>query len=152
MAVLSRSLVRGEIATGLTTALVGTGKPVKAVYAYQKGSLGGESPAVLVLSGTVERGLSGMGTARYSSEMGIEIHILIYDGTTAQPLTETQREDKADEIEAAIATWVAANQRGTYYRALRFAAGPSERGAVKMLDGNAYSVEILKLEVEAPDL
>jgi hypothetical protein len=152
MTVFSRDLARKEVATGLTAVLVGTGLPCAAVFSYQVGRLGGASPVVEVMSGTIARGFAGMGTSRFDSNMNLEVHILIYDGDENNPLTEPGREDAADQIEALIAGWVSTHQRGTYYRALRFSGDHSERAGVKMLDGNPYQLEILKLELEVPDL
>jgi hypothetical protein len=42
--------IRDEIATFLTTDLVGTGKPAQAVYNYEKKDFSGQSPVVLVTS------------------------------------------------------------------------------------------------------
>lgn len=150
MTVLSRKTVKEEIGNGLSTALVGSGKPASALYTYQKGKLGGESPVILVVSGILERMFRGMGAVTYDSNFLIECHVLVYDGDNNQPLTETLREDKGDELEAAIATWVAANQKGTCYRALRYSK-PTERASVIMLDGEPYLLEIISLEVEATD-
>jgi len=150
MTPLSRKTVKEEIGSGLSTALVGSGKPVKALYTYQKGKLGGESPVLLVTSGVLFREFKGMGSTTYDSQFEIVCHLLVYDGDENQPLTESQREDKGDEIEVGIATWIASHQKGTNYRALRYSA-PTERASVQMLDGEPYLVEIIKLEVEAPD-
>jgi len=150
MTVLSRKTIKEEIATGLSTALVGSGKPAIALYSYQKGKLGGESPVILVTSGTLDREFKGMGSTTFDSRFIIDCHVLVYDGDENQPLTETQREDKGDELEVGIATWVASHQKGTNYRALRYQK-PTERASVVMLDGEPYLLEIISLEVEAPD-
>ncbi len=150
MTVLSRKTVRDEIATGLRTSLTGTEKPVSSVYANRVGKLNGESPVLLVLSGQSLRAFQGMGTKRYQSAMTIEIHSLIYDGDQNNPLTESQREDKADEIEAGIAGWIADHQIGTSYRSLKYAQA-TDRLDVQMLDGNPYLLEIIYLEVEGLD-
>lgn len=150
MTVLSRKTVRDEIATGLRTSLAGTGLPVSSVYSNRVGKLNGESPVLLVLSGQSLRSFQGMGTKRYQSAMTIEIHSLIYDGDQNNPLTESQREDKADEIEAGIAGWIADHQIGTSYRSLRYGQA-TDRLDVQMLDGNPYLLEIIYLEVEGLD-
>ena len=82
--------------------------------------------------------------------MTFEIHSLIYDGDQDQPLTEDQRDDKADEIEAKIADWIATHQRGTSYQVLRYAQ-PTDRVEVRMLDGNPYLLEIIYLYAEGKD-
>lgn len=154
MTVLNRKLVRGEIATALAADATVSGL-VSSVYSYQKGRLGGESPVVEVLSGGIGRSIAGMGAKRYDSSFELELHILVYDGDDDNPLTESQRDDAVDDIEAAIAAWCAAHQSGTYYRALRYTddgAKPTEITNVKMLDGNPYRLEIVTLSVEAPDL
>lgn len=150
MTVMNREIIRDEIATSLATVLVGTGLPVSAVYNYRKGKLNGESPVVLVISGNIDRTIKGVGAKSFFNSIGIEIHILVYDGDVNPPLTEAQREDKLDEIEQLVATWVAANQIGSNYIGLAYAA-PSERASVTFVSGGPYQLEINLLQVEAPD-
>lgn len=152
MTTLNRKFARAEIAAGLAAALVGTGLPVKSVYAYQPGKLDGESPVVLVLSGPIQRAHQGMGTARYHNEIDLEIQVLIYDGSTSNPLTEAQREDKMDDIETAVADWFAGHQKGTYYRAVHYTPEPTRILNANYLDGNPYRIEVIPVQLEAPDL
>ncbi len=152
MTVLNRETVRDEIVTALSAAIAGSGKPAAAVYGYQKGKLDGESPVVLVLSAGIQRAIAGLGTNKYYNQVTLEIHILVYDGADNQPLTEIQREDKVDEIEAATADWFKDHQIGTSYRAARYTPEqPSEITTVTYLDGNPYRLEIVKVQLEAPD-
>jgi hypothetical protein len=153
MTVISREAVRDEVVAGLSADIVGDGRPVKAVYGYQIGTLEGESPVVLVLSGPIKRKIAGMGAKRYDNTITLEIQSLVYDGDTNQDLSEQEREDKLDEIEAAIATWCVNHQIGTNYRALRYTPNePTEVQKIPYLDGNPYLLEVIKIEVEAPDL
>lgn len=150
MTVLSRKLVRTELADGLRAAVTGIGKPVSTVYDHRVGKLNGESPVLLVISGESEREIQGMGAHRFSNSMTFEIHSLIYDGDQDQPLTEIQREDTADEIEAQVAGWIAEHQRGINYQALEYAQ-PTDRIEVQMLDGNPYMLEIIYLSAKGTD-
>ncbi len=150
MSVLSRKSVREEIATALAADIAGTGKPVSSVYPYQIGVLNGESPVVLVLSNGTQRHPRGMGAKTYDNAFTFELHVLVYDGKD-NPLTEQQREDKVDEIEAAMAAWFALHQSGTNYRACTYTPEPTQITTVKYLDGNPYRLEVAKVHVEAPD-
>jgi len=152
MTVLSRELVRDEIATGLASALTGSGKPVSSVYNHQKGKLSNESPVVLVMARSIDRRIDGIGAKRYRSIIGIELHVLVYDGDKSNPLSESQREDRLDTIEAAIADWAANNQSGTNYQALEFTSQPTEVMKVPNVDGSPYLLEIITFSVEAKDL
>jgi hypothetical protein len=152
MTVISRKTVRDEIAAALSTAIAGSGKPVSSVFGYQPGQLNGESPVVLILSAGSERQIAGLGAKKYDNRFEFELHFMVYDGKDNQPLTEKQREDKVDEIEALAAEWFANNQSGTNYRALRYTTVPTQITTVTYLDGNPYRLEIVKISLEAPDL
>jgi hypothetical protein len=152
MTTLSRETVRDEIVASLASSIAGSGKPVSSVYGYQVGKLDGESPVVLVLSASTARTPRGMGAQSWDNEFSFELHVLVYDGKDANPLTEQQREDKMDEIEAAIAGWMATHQHGTNYRALYYTPEPTTITSVTYLDGNPYRLEVIKVRVEAPDL
>lgn len=121
------------------------------IYGYMPAKLNGASPVILVLGAPIDRAFAGVGTAKYENEMEFEIHHLVYDGADNNPLTEENREKTMNLIESYNAQSCASHQRGTNYRSLR-RNGPTERTAVRYLDGNPYQLEIIKILVEAPDV
>jgi hypothetical protein len=151
MTTLSRETVRDEIVTAVAAAVAGTGKPFSSVYGYQKGDLGGESPVLLVLSGSIQRQIDGVGTKRYYNFITLELQILVYDGDENQPLTEQEREDKIDACEAALANYFKDHQSGTSYLALAYTPEPTQITEVTYLDGNPYRLEVAQLKLEAKD-
>lgn len=159
MMVKNRQIVQDEIADFLKidfASYLGVDgvNPIVAIsqiYGYMPAKLNGASPVVLVLGAPVARAYAGVGTAKYENEMEIEIHHLVYDGAENNPLSEENRERTMNLMEAYNAQSCAARQRGTNYRALR-RNGPTDRTAIKYLDGNPYQLEIIKILVEAPDV
>jgi hypothetical protein len=151
MTVLSRKLVREEVATGLAGAITGSNKPASSVYPYLKGKLDGESPVVFVLSRGIQRKPRGMGSKSYDSDFRLEIQVLVYDGPDNNPLTEQQREDKVDEIEAAIADWFVKNQTGTNYYNAEYTVEPTGVSPIIFLDGNPYLMERITVRMEGRD-
>ncbi len=155
MTIISRKTIRDEIVAALSTALTGSGKPVSSVYGYQIGKLNGESPVVLVLSRSTERRPAGVGAKKFNNTFELELQVLVYDGLENNPLTEQQREDKVDEIEAAMADWFASHQNGAEHamthRALTYTPTPTAVEPITYLDGNPYLLERVTVRLEAQD-
>lgn len=146
--------VKGYLATDMPTYLgadgVNTVIASSQIYTYMPAKLGGASPAVLVLGGPIDRKFAGVGTSKYENEIEFEIHNLVYDGPDNNPLTEENREKTMNLLEMYVAQSLAGHQTGTSYRALR-RNGPTNRTAVKYLDGAPYQLEIIKLVAETRD-
>lgn len=151
MATKSRELARDALATLLTTALVGTGKPVQAVYNYFKGALAGESPVVLVTSGGIRRKIAGQGTAQYGSVVDLVLVVCVAEANAASSITELMVDDLVDSIEAQCADVVAANQSNSAWDNLHHIDTPSEPLPGHDLDGHPYVVEIIRLEAMVYD-
>lgn len=153
MSTISRKSVRDEIATGLGTALVGTGKPCAAVYNHRPETLGGVSPVVLVLSGPLKRRPKGLGAQKYYGEMNLEIQVLLYRGDQNNPLSDpAAREDAHDDIERLIADWFATHQRGTYYINADYTPEATQYGDIEYLDGEPYSLEVIPVRADTEDV
>ena len=97
----SRATARKGLANLLTTALVGTGKPAQAVYAYQVGDFAGQSPVVVVSSGPMLRLRDTLGEC-YRSRFELRIYTFVLYADPASNWTESDAEDALDTIEAAI--------------------------------------------------
>lgn len=152
MTVLNRATVRAAFSAGVAAAVSGTGKPAEIVYDYMPDTLQGQSPVVLVLSRGVRRAIRGMGAKKYDNQFDLEVHVLVYDGES-NPLTPAQREDKVDEIEAAVAEYCVQNQNSATWRALTYTPETTTEILVtKFFDGVPYRFEVIPVQVEAPDL
>lgn len=155
MTVVNRETIRDEIVAALTTSLTGSGKPVSSIYGYQIGKLNGESPVVLVLSRSTHRETAGVGSAIFNNTFELELQILVYDGAENNPLNEQQREDKVDEIEAALAGWFVTHQNGAAHsmthRSLTYTPSPTSVEPITYLDGNPYLMERVTVRLEAQD-
>lgn len=149
MSVLNRKLVRAEIAGGLELA-IGSDNPAAAVYGYMHPKLERQSPVVLVLSNGIRRTAAGLGAAPYDNTISLEVHNLVYDGDS-NPLAAGEREDKLDDVEAAVAEWCREHKDGEYYRHLIYTPVQTQATRVKYVDGNPYLLEIALLECEGRD-
>jgi len=156
MTATNRQTKRERIAAILTTNLVGAGKPVSVVYAYQKSKLD-VSPVLLVMSSGSERNKNKIGSTLYRNRFGFEIHSLIRD-TDDSGLTEQQREDRLDLIDKMIADTVAQYESDNEWDRLYFSGNDSRNGeatpskATKvMIDGKPFILEIFNVEVLCND-
>lgn len=139
----SRKQAREYLAGQLQGALVGTGLPAQAVYAYQVGDFQGQSPVVVVSSGgTLRERFTFKGT-KPSYTLTVHVFVLYADETGAW--TEENAEDALDDIEELIAGVLAANQRSPYWEAIS-ARAPSQTSSV-MVGGKEYRTEITSLEL-----
>jgi hypothetical protein len=154
--VLNRQLVQTEIKTFLTTdfatyaGVVAGSKLVHSIFDYMEPNIKGASPVILVLGGDIGRKFDGVGSNVYDNEVGIELHVLVYAGLKANPLTPQQIEQTANQIEYCIALSCRSHRRGTYYQNL-YRAGLSKRTKVIYLDGEKYEFELIKLTAKAGD-
>jgi len=124
----NRETTRDALTTLLTTALVGTGLPAKAVYGYQVGDFGGLSPTVVVSSAGSERSdmtpLGGQVEFRFN----IDVFVLYTDGSD---WNEDDAEDRLDLIEKTIWDTLQANQRTATWDNIAY-SGRSECNSLVM--------------------
>jgi hypothetical protein len=139
---VDRETVRAALATLLSTKLVGTGKPVQAVYAYQVSDFQGKSPVVLVTSaGSFRRNPERSDRTGSIAYFDVNVFVLYSDPDAGW--TEEHSEERLDLIEKNIAEVVADeslrdNQPWLF---LDF-AGRSEVTSV-VIGGKDYSWEII---------
>ena len=145
MTVISRQAARTGLAQLLTTALVGTGLPVQAVYAYQVGDFQGQSPVVVVTSGPMERLRDTMGEC-YRSRFNLLIYVFVLYAAPGTTWGEDDAEDALDAIEAAIADTLLTNTRTANWDRIEY-AGASEVDAV-VIGGVEYRRELITLTAE----
>lgn len=145
MTVVSRAPARKGLAQLLEAALVGTDKPVQAVYAYQVGDFRGQSPVVAVTSGPMERLRDTMG-ACYRSRFNLLVYVFVLYADPTAGWGEDDAEDALDTIEAAIADLLLTNTRTVNWDRLEY-SGPSDPDAV-VIGGVEYRRELITLTVE----
>lgn len=127
----------------LNTALVGTGLPVQAVYAYRVGDLGGQSPVVVVSSAGSERPRMTAAGGRTTVLLQVDVFVLYSD---EDAWGEDEAEDRLDLIEKTIAETIHSSQVTANWQAVDYAA-QSERVDVEV-GGLEYAREMILLRVE----
>ena len=139
----NRKAAREALATLLTTALVGSGKPVQALYDYRPADFGGQSPVVTVSSaGTRRRRMTAMGS-RATPLLRVDMFVVYSDQAT---WTEADTEDALDDLEAAVAGVLDDNQRTAAWQALDYADASQRMSAV--IGGVEYAWESIQVAVE----
>lgn len=127
----------------LNTALVGTGLPVQAVYAYRVGDLGGQSPVVVVSSAGSQRPRMTAAGGRTTVLLQADVFVLYSD---EDAWGEDEAEDRLDLIEKTIAETIHSSQVTANWQAVDYAA-QSERVDVEV-GGLEYAREMILLRVE----
>ena len=141
---VDRTLVQTTLATLLTAALVGAGKPVQAVFDYQVDDIGTKSPVVIVTSKGSNR-RNPEKSARNKSWVYPDVHVLVrYSNGTGW--TPRDSEVALNTIEKLIAGVVADNQETTVWMSLDF-NGQSEIEPV-VISGKEYRYETIPLAAE----
>jgi len=143
---VSRDPIRKAFAALLNTALVGSGKPVEAVYDYQIGDISTYNPVVMVYSGPIQRrrvyGCEDVDITLYA-----DVYVLYADSTSGW--TKADAEDAIDAIESAIAAVVAdpnhtLNQSG---HSISYAEEPTRMEGVE-IGGVEYCREVISITVQ----
>ncbi len=136
----NRGTVRKAFATLLTTAL---GSLAQAVYNYRIGDFGAQSPVVTVSSAGILRKRITMQGSRATMFLQVDVFVLYSDlGSWG----EDEAEDRIDDIEAAIAGVVDANQPHANWYAL---SQPERSQRVDVeIGGVEYIREVLTVAVE----
>lgn len=143
MASVSRKTARDALTGLLQTALVGTGKPAQAVYGYQVGDFGGQSPVVVVASGPVLRERKGFGACWHTTAT---LLVFVFVAYAAAGWTEANAEDALDSIEAAVADVVLANSSTATWNGLTYEQA-TEPGSMT-IGGVEYRSEVIRLSCE----
>lgn len=148
--VTNRETIRDALATLLTTALVGDGKPAQAVYNYKVGDFEGQSPVVTVTSG---------GTLRFEGDYGENLDGEFYLVITsyvlyADPGTdwgEDDAEDRLDLLEKSIADVLVDNYSHASGTWERIAIDGRTQVVEGEIGGELYLVEIIPVKVAKDD-
>lgn len=150
----NRETCRDELASLLTTALTGTGKPVQSVYNYRPLDVAGASPVVMVLSaGTRQRTKRGIGnTTRYHSIYLLNVLVFVMDANATDSWTRNNVEDQLDLIEKSIADVLADNRESSgKWNYIEHGEGGSQI-LPAVLGGKQYLMEPIPVLVEVIDV
>lgn len=109
----NRKNIRAQFASLLSTAMVGTGLPVQAVYSYRVGDFGGKSPVVVISSAGAVRSSFTFQGAKPSYRIQVDTFVLY--ATTDGTWTEEDAENALDDIEKLLADTIAANRANDYW-------------------------------------
>jgi len=142
---IDRSALRAALATLLSTELVGSGKPVEAVYSYQVSDMQGKSPVVFVTSAGSWRRNPERST-RPTSIAYLDVNVFVLYSDPAAGWTEQNSEERLDLIEKKIGEVVVNHSGDTTKEAwmsLDF-AGRSEVTSV-IIGGKDYDWEVIPL-------
>ena len=158
MSARNQKLVRKHFVSIVDAALVDSSllseKPLMAIYDHMPPTFDGDSPVMLVLKDGIQRPIAGMGTAKFDNNVHLRCQIFVAaaDANIVPPVTAQDVDDLSDDVEAAVADLVAANQYvQTKWRALRYSEKKSLVLDILYVDGSPYKMEEFYLEVEAPD-
>jgi hypothetical protein len=141
---VDRKTVREAFAALLAAALVGDGKPVEAVYAYQVSDFQGKSPVVFITSaGSFRRNPER--STRSTSIAYFDVNVMVLYSDSDADWTEQDSEDCLDLIEKSVAQIVANNGRDDAlpWMELDFSARSEVTSVV--IGGKDYSWEIIPL-------
>lgn len=114
----NRKTVREQFADLLSSAMVGTGLPVQAVYDYRVGDFGGASPVVTVSSSGAARPAFTFQGSKPVYRLQVDVFVLyaMEDGTW----TEAQAEDVLDDIEKLLGDVISSNRSTDYWIGLDY--------------------------------
>ena len=138
----ARHDAKNALTTLLTTALVGSGLPVEAVYGYRVGDFEGQSPVVVVdVAGSGHPAPDVYGGWPVIANVNVYVFVLYSEQGTAY--TNEDADEVLADIEARISAVIQANpSTATWSRASY--RGDTLAGAV-VLGGNTYKFEEIPL-------
>lgn len=141
---VSRSAVRNEIASGLTTAL---GNAIRQLAGYQKANFEDLTPFVRVYGEGSDRG------ARGGNSIGALMTTYFYTAQAWVPYTwpasgwnEEDAENAIDVVEQKVAEWVASDHGGASWHEIAY-ADRTFINILKLASGRVYIVEDIPLMV-----
>lgn len=133
---VNRKTIRQAIAAGLAANM----PSAQAVYGYQRSKFDGRASVVRVFSASADRPMFAEQGIR--SEFGFIVQLwVLYASPTTQVWSESEAEDKLDDLEYELISWIVDNQvpADMLWTALRYA-----RGSVvdtHKVGGESYLVE-----------
>lgn len=149
MASTSRKTVRDALSALLSAGLTGSGNPAQAVYGYLKSDFEGQSPVVLVQSGPIQRSTPTV-TDVWDNLIRLNVLVWVMDADAASGWTDEDVDNKADEVEAAIADIIIANEKTDNWNNITYADVPTN--IVRVTIGSTpYVVEEIPIDVTVLD-
>ena len=148
MTITNRETPRDALATLLSAALVGTGKPAQAFYGYMVGEFAGQSPVVVLTSARTEQEQRAVTSRQKNSFYFTIFTFTLYaqDGTT---YGEDDVEDTVDLLEKTIRETLADNRSPANWAFIEY-DGRSVVDTV-MIAGEEYRREAIPVVVMTYD-
>lgn len=148
----SRKTARKALATLLTTALVGTGKPVQAVYAYPPADFV-ESPLIFIRSAGTVTQRNGIGQTKGYNRFRVEVVSYILAANNESGWTPDVVADAMDDIESGIREVLLTNPTNAAWNNMNMPDQSSEilHLTSDQAGGSVFDVEIFKAEIEVYD-
>lgn len=141
---VSRETVRKAFASVLQATLV-SGGLAQAVYGYQVGDFGGQSPVVVVASGPILRERRSLGPC-YHTTATLMVYVFVAYADQASGWTEADAEDRIDAIEVSVADALLANTSTINWSDGRYVQ-PTQLDGVE-IGGKEYRRELITIEME----
>jgi len=145
MTSVSRKTARKQLASLLTTALVGPGLLAEAVFDYQVGDFQGKTPVVVVTSASSERQRKGFGGCWETAAL-LHIHVFVLYSDDTGAWTESDAEDRLDAIEAVVADVLLANGSTNVWNHLGYEM-PTETDGIE-IGGIEYRHEVITVRAQ----
>ena len=147
MSIQNRKTVRGALATAITTAVSGTGKPLQAVYGYYPKEFGGQSPVCTIESLPIQINLkTGVNLQNY--DFAVTFWALT-DGATGSGMTASDAEDKLDDLHYALCLMLKEPPSSSAIGNAEFLQ-PSDQIKMAMESGNVYQAETHYVRLSRP--
>jgi len=134
----NRETGRDRIASLLTTALVGGGKPVQAVYSGKVADFEGRSPIVTVTSGASLREYKYQGSTQWHNWFAYTIWVFV-----SYKHGDQEAEDLLDLIEKGIANVIMDNRHDDGYWDIIEYSDPTDASGDVVVGGTPYRREII---------
>lgn len=141
----TRETARDALASLLSAALVGAGKPAQAVYGYPVSDFQQQSPVVVLRSAGSERTMETMSTRR-KSLLYLDLMAFTLYADAASNWTEADAEDQLDSIEQIVDETVAANLvNGTTWADIGYDSKTTTGNVT--IGGEQYRYEVIPLKI-----
>ena len=148
----SRKTARKALAVLLTSALVGTGKPAQACYAYPPADFV-ESPMIFIRSAGTATQRKGIGQTKGFNRFFLEIMVYVLAANYETGWTQEAVADALDDIEAGVRDVLLTNPTNAAWTNLGIPDQVSEvyHLSADQSGGVVFDAEIIRVEVEVYD-
>lgn len=141
MSITNRKTIRSGLKTAIQTAMIGTGKPLQAVYGYYPKDFGGQSPVC-----TIET-LPSQFNLKTSALPQVYNYAVTFwaltDGAAGSGLAAADAEDVLDDLHYQLVLLLRANYNAEFFQ-------PSDQVQFALESGNVYQAETHYVRLTTP--